>query len=123
MKMAFLSGFMSEDIDDDCNLRVCAECFKTVEGYGSPCVAIMDMCVDYYWKCQCLTYRESYQENCSETVQVAKFLESKGYIVTTETSSEFVAIIPNFTCGYWDKNMSIFCWGKCKQRLADSDSL
>ena len=89
---------------------LCDRCAEKIESYGYPCTALMNLVCAYNRYCQLLDYDENDDKDLLILKQPATFLESKGYIVTSEISESKVALLPNFYNCVFDEENNKFCW-------------
>lgn len=88
---------------------LCEKCSQTIAEYGYPCVALINLACAYHRYCKQLTYDENYAPDAAIS-QPLLFLESKGYLVSTDIESHKVEIIPNFYRCHFDEEANKFCW-------------
>jgi hypothetical protein len=89
---------------------VCEHCAKNIAAFGHPCTVLIDLVCAYYRNSQLLDYDENYDKDTLVLKQPAMFMESKGYIVSTESDQTKVSILPNFSRCTFDEDSNKFCW-------------
>ncbi len=88
---------------------ICENCSQTISEYGYPCIELINMVCAYHRYCKQLTYDENYEPD-SAIIQPLLFLESKGYLVSTDIENDKIEILPNFSRCKFDEETNKFCW-------------
>lgn len=89
---------------------ICEYCAQTIAGFGYPCTVLINLACAYYRNSKILDYDENYDKDVLLLKYPAIFLESKGYIISTETSETNVSLVPNFSRCTFDEEKNKFCW-------------
>ncbi len=89
---------------------VCDHCAKTIDNFGYPCTVLINLACAYYRHSKILDYDENYDKDLLVIKQPAIFLETKGYLISTETGPTTVSLVPNFSRCTFDEETNKFCW-------------
>lgn len=89
--------------------HLCASCAERIKEYGQPAYTILALaCSDYLAGKRC--YFSHKDPKWKTVAQVVKFLEQKGYIVTTEITPTEIQIIPNGRTAFLLEYSENFCF-------------
>jgi len=89
--------------------KVCCECVSNVKSFGHPSYIVFVEVWD------ALNYGGGLVIDQSDNTQkkifsIVKFLESKGYLVTTEISKNLVGVLPNYIKWFYNEEFNSVCW-------------
>jgi hypothetical protein len=88
---------------------ICQHCAFKIDVYGFPCLVLMDLICAYYLNNIPFTFNS---ENDYEIIfkQPNKFLEKKGFLVSTEINDKDIQVLPNMRKCHLDRHTGRFCW-------------
>jgi hypothetical protein len=90
------------------SVLICRHCITKLADFGSHCTFIVEnACINHFGKMPLLITQEHELSEC------IKFLELKGYIVTTESDQYDLFIAPNTI--KFNKKQKGYCW--CDKKL------
>jgi len=97
-------------------MQICSKCIDEIELMGEFCL-----------RCflgTCAVRKEGianiYPRGSKEEI-IMKFLEIKGYVITTEIDLFRIEGIPNYTNGQFDLTRSCYCWNSTHFEEKDSE--
>lgn len=88
---------------------LCDECYYKIATYGYPCVLLMDLALAYYLSQEKLLISDKdIHDRIYKTPLI--FLESKGFLISTEIDDQKLQILPNLSKCSHDRQKNWFCW-------------
>jgi len=91
--------------------QLCSECALKIMSYGQPSYTIFKHTLHATLHGGGLVITNSKDDK--KHMEVIKFLESKGYVITTEVSKNEIGCITNYTNAFWHEDGNYLCW--CEQ--------
>lgn len=101
-------------------MNICKECLLELTSYGELCSNLfLNLILQSEWMLngnESMTYLELGHEGV-----VMRFLEKKGYVITTECGNEFINAIPNMTRCFINE-IGVCCWNGTHKKISPETS-
>ncbi len=86
---------------------ICEDCEERLLNMGEPVLCVCErVCQDYADRGVTVLFDDYDGDICT----VVKFLETKGYLISSEVAVNEVAIFPNKNTSYFNEDTRKFCW-------------
>ncbi len=85
--------------------HLCHACYIRIGAYGYPCLELLATACSYYRNCNVLTI----EDTDDATIPLA-YLESKEFLISTETDSSILGIKPNMVKCILHEETGTFCF-------------
>jgi hypothetical protein len=90
--------------------HVCCDCGVIIEQMGYPVAKLVDFVTTAFFEGNFMVYHPILANASPEINPALKYLEEWGILVSTEISTQLIAIIPNLSLGYIDEFTAEICW-------------
>jgi len=92
---------------NDTHAKICNRCLNHISTFGLPCLNLLKLICKQFNESSSLIYFEDYGYN-----QTIKYLEQKGYVITTECGRVAFVAFPNIRDKQAYNEDRIYCWCK-----------
>ena len=89
--------------------HICPICSYKVSTYGYPCTVLIELAIAHYLKKSPLTFNDRDYNDRLFKIPL-QYLETKGFLISTECDDIHIQILPNMREAFYDEQEKRFCW-------------
>jgi hypothetical protein len=91
-------------------IQICECCHDIVSNYSYECCALLEIACDAYslGKFFAVLDVRSFSDENKSLFKALRFLERKGYLISTEMSEKILVVVPNVTKALFHED--VICW-------------